>query len=130
MAAYQGHCICGSVEVSLKQEPPNSVICHCGHCARSGGGASINYLVDESDLTVDKDNTLKEFEDTKTVSGNHIVRKFCGACGSPVFTRSPSYPGKLFLKATLFDHISTPAMEVFTDRRQAWRQPIEGVPQL
>lgn len=28
MAGYQGHCICGSVQVSLAQEPPNSLVCH------------------------------------------------------------------------------------------------------
>ncbi|OJJ54708.1 hypothetical protein ASPSYDRAFT_49825 [Aspergillus sydowii CBS 593.65] len=130
MAAYKGHCICGRVQVSLEQEPPSSVICHCGHCARSGGGASVNYVVDESDLTVEENDALKAFVDTQTKSGNRILRNFCGACGSPVFTKTPSYPGKLFLKATLFDHISAPAMEVFTGTRQSWRQPIEGAQQL
>ncbi|OJJ07458.1 hypothetical protein ASPVEDRAFT_76352 [Aspergillus versicolor CBS 583.65] len=130
MARYHGHCICGSVRVSLTEEPPNSLVCHCGHCARSGGGASINYMVDESDLTVEENNTLKAFEDTQTASGNPIERRFCGACGSPVFTKTPKYPGKVLLKATLFDHISNPVMEVFTGQRQSWRKPIEGASQL
>ncbi|KAL3449537.1 Mss4-like protein [Aspergillus insuetus] len=129
MSAYQGHCICGAVQVSLKEQPPNSLRCYCHNCGRSGGGASINYVVDELDVTVQNNGALKTFEDTQTVSGNRVMRQFCGNCGSPVVTKSPKFPGKAFIKASLFSHISPPNKEVFTDRRQVWEKALEGVEQ-
>ncbi|KAL4992363.1 hypothetical protein BDW68DRAFT_77600 [Aspergillus falconensis] len=47
----------------------------------------------------------------------------------PLVTRNPKYPGKAFVKAFLFDVISPPTMEVFTDRRHEWEMPIEGAKQ-
>ncbi|CBF74588.1 predicted protein [Aspergillus nidulans FGSC A4] len=116
---YRGHCICGSIQVSLKEQPP---------------GSSINYLVDEPDFTVEDTTSLKTFADTHYASGNIVACQFCGNCGrgvvlmrvSPVVTRSPRYPGKAFVKASLFDVISPPTMEVFTERRPKWEKPVEG----
>ncbi|GAB1202400.1 hypothetical protein APSETT445_001013 [Aspergillus pseudonomiae] len=76
------------------------------------------------------------------------LRKFCSNCGrlvshllcllesqlaehkhSPIITETPSFPGKAIVKASLFDVISRPDEEVFTDRRQAWEEPVEGAKQ-
>ncbi|KAL2858335.1 Mss4-like protein [Aspergillus pseudodeflectus] len=130
MSAYQGHCICGAIQVSLKEQPPNSLRCYCRNCGRSGGGASINYVVDEPDVTLQNNGALKTFEDTQTVSGNRVARQFCGNCGSPVITKTPKFPGKAFVKASLFDHISPPNKEIFTDRRQSWEKPLDGAEQI
>ncbi|RDW93366.1 GFA family protein [Aspergillus mulundensis] len=127
--SYKGHCICGSIQVSLKEQPPNSLRCYCRNCARSGGGSSINYVVDEPEFKLDGTSSLKSFEDSQTLSGNTIVRQFCGSCGSPVATKSPKFPGKALVKASLFDAISPPKAEVFTDRRQEWQRPVEGAEQ-
>ncbi|KAL4868121.1 hypothetical protein BDV12DRAFT_197517 [Aspergillus spectabilis] len=127
---YIGHCICGKIRVSLPKQPPNSLKCHCRNCARSGGGASINYVFDEKDVSIeDPDSLLRGFEDTDTLSGNTVIRHFCSQCGSPVETRSPKFPGKSLIKASLFDEISPPDMEVFTDRRQQWERAVEGAKQ-
>ncbi|KAL4882397.1 Mss4-like protein [Aspergillus karnatakaensis] len=115
MSAYRGHCICGAVQVSLKQQPPNTLRCYCRNCARSGGGASINYVVDEAEFTVNETDALQTFEDKQTMSGNLVQRQF--------------FPGKALVKASLFDEISPPNMEVFTDRRQVWERPVEGAKQ-
>ncbi|KAL5001556.1 Mss4-like protein [Aspergillus recurvatus] len=115
---YRGHCICGSIQVSLKEQPPSSLRC-----------SSINYLVDEPEFTVEDARSLKTFKDTQSASGNVVARQFCGNCGSPVVTRSPKYPGKAFVKASLFEVISPPTMEVFTDRRQEWEMSVEGAKQ-
>ena len=48
---------------------------------------------------------------------------------SPIITETPSFPGKAIVKASLFDVISRPDEEVFTDRRQAWEEPVEGAKQ-
>ncbi|KAJ5424552.1 hypothetical protein N7445_010525 [Penicillium cf. griseofulvum] len=75
---------------------------------------SVNYFINEDELTIDDPNaTLKIYDDKKSVSGNAAKRHFCSICGSPVFTKTPRVPGKVFLKAALFDSVSPPATEVF-----------------
>ncbi|KAE8405465.1 Mss4-like protein [Aspergillus pseudonomiae] len=127
---YEGHCICGRIRVLLEQQPPSSLVCHCRNCSRSGGGSSINYVLHKEEIAIqDPQSSLKVYVDTNTVSGNHIQRKFCSNCGSPIITETPSFPGKAIVKASLFDVISRPDEEVFTDRRQAWEEPVEGAKQ-
>jgi len=47
---------------------------------------------------------------------------------SPVIARS-RFPGKTVVKASLFDDISRPVKEIYTDRKQEWLQAIEGAEQ-
>ncbi|KAJ5118052.1 hypothetical protein N7526_011075 [Penicillium atrosanguineum] len=116
--SYTGHCNCESVNVTLPRQPANSVLCHCDSCKRAGGAFSVNYFISEDDMTVkDPTTALKVYEDKKTASGNVIGRHFCSNCGSPIFTTSPKFPGKAFLKATLFDKVSPRDSEVFSNRR-------------
>ncbi|KAJ5660485.1 hypothetical protein N7507_006936 [Penicillium longicatenatum] len=135
--SYTGHCNCESIHVTLPEQPPKTGVCHCSNCKRVGGGKfnfkaiyqrdtnvqtiaafSVNYFVPEDDLTInDPNKTLKIFVDSKTASGNVIQRNFCSNCGSAIFTKSPKAPGKVFLKATLFDKISPKGGEVFGDDR-------------
>ncbi|KAL5355196.1 Mss4-like protein [Aspergillus floccosus] len=129
--SYEGHCICGNIRVVLPQQPASSLRCHCRNCSRSGGGSSINYAVNDADVVIyDPQSCLKTFVDTQTTSGNHIERRFCSNCGSPVFTLTPSFPGKKLIKASLFDSISLPNMEVYIHRRQAWEHPVAGAQQI
>ncbi|KAJ5640786.1 hypothetical protein N7528_000411 [Penicillium herquei] len=79
---------------------------------------SINYLMSELDVDLqDPNGAMKIFEDPNTASGNVIERHFCSVCGSAIFSKTPRAPGKVFLKATLFDKISPMEKEVFGDRR-------------
>ncbi|QQK47599.1 Glutathione-dependent formaldehyde-activating, GFA [Penicillium digitatum] len=120
--SYQGHCNCESILITLLQQPPSSVICHCDCCKRAGGGPfSVNYIVDEAELTIDDPHAiLKLYDDKKSISGNVVKRYFCSSCGSPVFTKTPKAPGKVFLKAALFDSVAHPKTEVFTKKQYQW----------
>ncbi|KGO66535.1 Glutathione-dependent formaldehyde-activating enzyme/centromere protein V [Penicillium italicum] len=120
--SYQGHCNCESICITLPQQPPSSAVCHCDCCKRAGGGPfSVNYFVNEDELTVDDPNaTLRIYEDKNSVSGNVVKRHFCSSCGSPVYTKTPMAPGLVFLKASLFDSASPPAAEVFTEKQYQW----------
>ncbi|KAB8252417.1 Mss4-like protein [Aspergillus flavus] len=121
--SYEGHCICGRIRVLLEQQPPSSLVCHCHNCSRSGGGSSINYVLHKEEVTIqDPQSSLKVYEDSNT-------RKFCSNCGSPIMTESPSLPGKVIVKASLFDVISQPDKELFTADRQAWKGAVEGAKQ-
>ncbi|PGH12316.1 hypothetical protein AJ79_04382 [Helicocarpus griseus UAMH5409] len=128
-----GHCNCGSVGVTLKQEEQNlnSLLCYCRNCVRSGGGYSVNYTVSEEDADIkDPQSTLNTYIDSNTASGNSIKRQFCGRCGSAVATRSPKLPGMVLIKASLFDRIAHPTMELHTHQRQSWQPAVQGAKQL
>ncbi|PYH91328.1 hypothetical protein BO71DRAFT_332456 [Aspergillus ellipticus CBS 707.79] len=120
--SYTGHCNCASISITLPQQPERTVVCHCINCKRAGGGSfSLNYLVSQSDITfTDPNNALRSYEYLNSTSGNVVTRKFCSNCGSPVFTLTPKNPGQAFLKASLFDTTSKPAMAVFGERKEEW----------
>ncbi|KAF2736066.1 hypothetical protein EJ04DRAFT_177177 [Polyplosphaeria fusca] len=120
--AVEGYCNCRSIKVGLPAMPSESLLCHCSNCRRAGGATfSVNYLVDLAVMEVnDPKNVLKSYSDSNTVSGNTITRKFCGNCGSPVFSvLSPDNP-KIFLKGGLFDDVAPPAAQYFTKSKMPW----------
>ncbi|KAB5580930.1 Mss4-like protein [Coniochaeta sp. 2T2.1] len=124
MAALQnGRCNCVSITVSLAVTPTQVVRCHCFNCRRAGGPYSINYTVDEKDVTVkDTQGSLKVYHDSDTRSGSTVKRHFCSNCGSPVYSLDVHVPGKLFLKASLFEQVATGTKDVFSDRTIQWEQ--------
>ncbi|ODM14612.1 hypothetical protein SI65_09957 [Aspergillus cristatus] len=69
---YQGHCMCHDIQVTLEEQPENTLRCHCRNCARPGGGSSLNYTVNEPD---DTHSLLKDYEDNETTSGNCALVK-------------------------------------------------------
>ena len=48
--------------------------------------------------------------------------------GSPIMSLSLSFPGQAFLKASLFDEIPPPAVQVHTDNQNAWLHVDERAP--
>jgi hypothetical protein len=99
-----------------------TAVCHCDHCQRqSGGPFSVNVIVLESQLTVT--GSLNTFEDR----GEHgdavyVRRRFCGNCGSPIYSAMAKPEGVLALKAGTLDDRSdvTPTVEVWCEHKQPW----------
>ncbi|KAL7803958.1 hypothetical protein V8C43DRAFT_300100 [Trichoderma afarasin] len=126
MASVTGSCNCGSITVSLTVPPSKTVACHCLNCRRAGGPYSINYVVDESEVKVDDARgTLNEYEDNKTVSGNlgRMVFLIEGVDLEeflPIYTIDITMPGKLLIKASVFDDIVEDRIDVFLDRKIQW----------
>jgi hypothetical protein len=56
------------------------------NCRRAGAGPfTVNYYIDLSSINLqDPKGVLKSYTDSNTISGNTIVRKFCGECGRSV----------------------------------------------
>ncbi|KAF2801923.1 uncharacterized protein BDZ99DRAFT_552187 [Mytilinidion resinicola] len=124
--SIQGHCNCGSVRVTLPDQPASSLICFCLNFRRAGGVlASLNYTLAKSTAIVsDSKSVLKRYHDSNTDSGNTIIRNFCGNCGSSVMTEVPLHPEALIVKASLFDHIAPPNQEAFAEKKMDWAKGI------
>ncbi|UNI19628.1 hypothetical protein JDV02_005806 [Purpureocillium takamizusanense] len=116
-----GRCNCRSITVTLSRAPTQTVMCHCLNCRRAGGPASINYVLADEDITVnDSQGSLKTYADHDTASGSVCKRSFCGNCGSPIYSVAVSAVGKKFLKASLFENVSTNKFDFFTQRQIEW----------
>ncbi|MEM9287180.1 MAG: GFA family protein [Pseudomonadota bacterium] len=125
---YTGGCLCGAVTYEVTAEPMMTGICHCKNCQRQAGSAfSILTAVPKSAVTVT--GTLTEFEDTAD-SGNPVFRRFCGRCGSPLFSLVPSAPDMIFIKAGTLDDTSSlePQVHFWCDSAQPWVPIDENLP--
>ncbi|KAL7893528.1 Mss4-like protein [Trichoderma sp. SZMC 28014] len=121
MDSYTGTCNCGSVTVTLATAPSMTYACHCLNCRRAGGPFSINYILDEDEVTVnDSNNSRKQYIDSNTKSKRTVKRTFCQICGSPLYSQLESMVGKYFVKASLFDEVTSTKTDVFEDRQIQW----------
>lgn len=61
-------------------------------------------------------------------SGQPVYRHFCGGCGSPVFAKIASAPGKVVVKAGTLDSEERlqPKTEIYTDHAVKWLAPVAG----
>ncbi|KAF2705750.1 hypothetical protein K504DRAFT_438924 [Pleomassaria siparia CBS 279.74] len=118
----KGNCNCGSITVELGALPSQSLLCHCSNCRRAGAAPfTVNYYLDVKEIHLkDAKNSLKSYEDSNTTSGNTIIRKFCGNCGSPVMTLVSPDAEKAILKAGLFDHMPEPNFEFHEADKKPW----------
>jgi hypothetical protein len=117
-----GRCQCGQITYELSGDLIATAVCHCDHCQRQSGAAfSVNLIVHESQLAVSGD--LSTFEDR----GEHgdavyVYRRFCGQCGTPIFSALVEPAGILAVKAGTLDDKSgvRPTVEVWCDHKQPW----------
>ena len=75
---YKAQCTCGSVEVELKTDPFQQLLCHCKNC-RSWSAAPVTSvcLFKPEDVEIKKGNELvRRYEPTK----GH-VKCWCANCG-------------------------------------------------
>jgi hypothetical protein len=118
-----GRCLCGDITYELSGDLIATAVCHCDHCQRQSGAAfSVNLIVHESQLAVS--GPLSTYEDT----GDHgddevfVYRRFCGACGSPIFSALQEPEGIVAVKAGTLDEKSEvrPTVEAWCVDRQPW----------
>jgi hypothetical protein len=107
-------------------------VCHCADCQRQTGSPfSVIVGVPRAAFTVQGD-TLASFATTGTDHGGDTERKFCSACGSPIFSIAAVAPDLIFIKAGSLDDASwlKPAVEVWTTSGQPWSPQFEDTARL
>ena len=120
--ARTGQCLCGQITYELEGDLLATAVCHCDHCQRQSGGAfSVNLIVLESQMAVS--GTLSTFEDR----GEHgdavyVYRRFCGECGSPIFSALVEPAGVIAVKAGTLDDRSdvVPTVQAWCEHKQPW----------
>lgn len=118
--AFQGGCACRSVRYEVSADPIAVMNCHCRACQyASGGGYTTAVVVPRGTLTVTK-GTPKSHASTGD-SGGRVVRMFCGACGSPLFSEPEAGPFQV-VKAASMDDPSRLVIggALYTSEAQPW----------
>ena len=121
-ATQTGRCLCGQISFELSGDLIATAVCHCDHCQRQGGAAfSVNLIAQKSQLAVNGD--LATFEDR----GEHgdavyVYRRFCGRCGSPIYSELVQPEGIIAVKAGTLDDKSAvaPTVEAWCEHKQPW----------
>ena len=103
MTTLVGGCLCGKVRFAysgpLGGDLGAVIICHCGQCRKAQGyAAAVAPGVASSFVITEGAALIREFE-----SSPGKKRAFCGACGSPLFSRLDARPEGLRLRLGAFD---------------------------
>lgn len=131
-----GQCLCGTVKITVSDSglPLKPIVCRCQNCQATAGSlfSLVSILPKEH---VEITGETKAYKDTALDSGNHSFRRFCGECGTPVQTVSPSREGLAIIKMGLFaktdgweNHIEQPQAQIFTRNKKSWEPLVNGVP--
>lgn len=123
-----GRCLCGAVTYSVVAQPLWQGVCHCSNCQRQTATAfSAIVGVPTEALTVEG-GPLSSFRTPSEGYQSTTERRFCSACGSPIFSTIEAMPALAFLKAGTIDDISwfEPTAEIWTGSAQPWTPHFEN----
>ena len=130
MARIVGGCLCGNVRYAGTADPLSVMVCHCKNCQKQTSTA-FSLIVALPKGALDIEGELSAYDDRGT-SGQAVVRRFCGACGSAIMTDAAAYPAMEFLKAGTLDDTSwlKPDTQFWCDSAQSWLKLDDDIAQL
>ncbi len=123
-----GRCLCGAVRFEIHGELGPFAYCHCTSCRRASGSAfAANGPVSAEDVTWPAGReSIAEYE-----SSPGKFRAFCRGCGSPIYARRVTAPGRLSIRLGLIDedpgHRAQAHFNV--SEKAPWVPVTDGLPQ-
>lgn len=123
-----GRCLCGGVTYSVDAEPVWQGVCHCLNCQRQTSAPFSVVVGVPSETLAVQGATLASFKTASEGYDSTTERRFCSACGSPIYSTIESMPGLAFLKAGSMDDTSwlEPTVEIWTRSAQPWTPHFEN----
>ena len=115
-----GGCLCGAVRYKAVGEPAYKLACHCRDCQKQNGTSfSITAVFPEDAVSYEGELTTYV---GKSEAGNKVLRKFCGICGSPVFSNPEMFKGLTMIKAGTLDEAQdfVPQTHAWTRSKHSW----------
>ena len=115
MNNIHGHCVCGVVEIIIKEYGNFVYTCHCDTCRRMNSGPvlSVDPGSKENVIFVRGEDKITIYHDEE------VERGFCSVCGSTLFWHNPA-DNHYCMNAELFDGIIQNAsfnLELFFDMK-------------
>ncbi|WP_119422645.1 GFA family protein [Desertibaculum subflavum] len=122
-----GGCLCGAVRFECDEPPVMARACWCRVCQYlSSGNASINVALRTATFRVT--GALGEYRSTAD-SGNRMRRRYCAACGTPLFSESDARPGLIVVRAGALDdpELGRPSGYIWTGSAPSWARIDPGL---
>ncbi len=123
---YSGGCLCQAVRYRVTGAPRYLCYCHCESCRRAAGAASVPWATFAAAGFVLTGAAPVEYR-----SSAHVVRSFCGACGSSLTYRNAARPGEIDVILSSLDQAAllAPAAHVWVADKLPWVHIDDGLPQ-
>ncbi len=119
--AITGGCLCGAVRFSIEADAPLGVRqCWCRVCQYLGAGSgTVNAVFLKEAVTVS--GPLTDYVRTAD-SGSVMHRRFCGQCGTPVFSEAEPRPGQIIVRVGTLDEpeLARPGAIIWTKSAPDW----------
>ncbi len=130
MSQIVGGCLCGNIRYTCEAEPMMMAICHCKNCQKQTS-TSFSILVAVPKGALNIEGELSAYNDQGS-SGQAVIRKFCGKCGSPILSDVAALPTMDFLKAGTLDDTSwlKPEAQLWCDSAQSWLKLDDDITQM
>jgi hypothetical protein len=116
----RGQCLCGAVHWESSEPPIVTRHCWCRDCQYLGGGSgTVNACFRTATFSIK--GTTRDFS-SPAASGNQMHRRFCPACGTPLFSEAASRPHLIFVRVGSFEdpNLAKPAMTIWTGSAPKW----------
>jgi hypothetical protein len=118
------------MSITFSGEPQRVLACHCDYCQRRTGNISQVSAWFERGQVVAEKGEYKVFNESEAPLG--IDYKFCTTCGSTVHWAFDFMPDIVGVAVGCFvdADFPKPQMEIQTQYRHAWVDPLEDVEQF
>lgn len=118
MKDIHGHCVCGAVDIIIKEYGNFVYTCHCDNCRRINSGPVLSVDPGTGENVV----FARGRENVTIYHDEEIERGFCSVCGSNLFWYNPA-DDHYCMNAELFDEIITNAsfeLELYYDMKPGY----------
>lgn len=125
-----GGCLCGAVRYESQAPPLITRVCWCRLCQYLGAGSgTVNVCFQTASFAVH--GTVSDYVSIAD-SGNVLHRRFCPACGTPMFSAAEARPHLVFVRAGTLDdpEIARPAMTIWTSTAPSWACIADDLPRV
>ena len=119
----EGGCACGAIRYRVEGDPEFTFNCHCRKCQRAtGSGHAAAFAVPLARIHLTGE---LRYHAQSSDSGARTFSGFCGACGSPIASRTERFPERLYVLAASLDDSSafTPGFAIFAEAATRWDPP-------
>jgi len=128
--AIAGKCLCGAVRWTSSEPPLVTRVCWCRDCQYLGGGSGTVNACFRTSAFSTTDDAADYF--SVSDSGNRMRRRFCSACGTPLFSQAETRPHLIFVRVGTFDDpsLARPALTMWTASAPAWACFDDALPRI
>ena len=116
----EGGCFCGKVRFSSASPPITSRMCWCRDCQYlAAGSATVNLIFQAEGFAISGETT--DYVSTAD-SGNVMHRRFCPACGTPLFSQSQARPHLIIARGGTLDdaELARPQAVIWSASAPVW----------